>query len=136
MQVSGKTEQTEGIEIARQAGLGASLARPSAMPKTMVLGDVLANGPERALASEVDIGRAIRVPATPQLEGCFQRAQRGRLGRRIAKLELRPVLGACAQMDVHFIELPGWSKFLGGSAHVFYAGLSSRFPHRAEFGVG
>ncbi len=66
--VSGKAKQTEGVEIARHAGLGARLGRPTAMPEAMILNDVLADSPERAFASEINIGRSIRVPAALELE--------------------------------------------------------------------
>jgi hypothetical protein len=64
------------------------------MPKTVMLKHILADGRESFFASEINIGRAIHVPAALEPEGCFQLAQRGRLTLRIAKLELSPVLSA------------------------------------------
>jgi hypothetical protein len=60
----------------------------------MMLNEVLADGREGSLDPKVNIGRPIHIPAALKPCGCFQLAQRGRLGLRIAKFELSPVLSA------------------------------------------
>jgi len=94
MQVGWKAEKAVGVEVARHACLAACISRPAAVPETMMLNEVLADGREGSLSPKVNICRPIHIPAAFEPGRCFQLAQRGRLGLRIAKFKLSPVLSA------------------------------------------
>ena len=94
MYVGRKTEQAEYVKVARRAGLAALIVRPAPMQKTVIVQHVLTDSREGCFSPEVNIGRAIHVPAALEAEGRFGLAQRGRLSLRVPKFELSPVLSS------------------------------------------
>jgi hypothetical protein len=64
MQIGRKAEKAVGVQVMGEADFAAMVWLPATMTKTMTPGYVLADRPESAPTSKVDVGGSIDVPAT------------------------------------------------------------------------